>query len=219
MQLATRMIVDESTLPFWAGLINLTKVPLMYRNRFHARARERLDADKKKQVLDYLVKAADNIRFHFKSFRLERLPNGDPSPSTSYGSTGLKNVWPEDVLFQLDWEGWYCYAFRNGEPVTQANAFPHVSLNVDRVVGHDMSNDDWLDSSISGIRVSILEFATTIGHEFAHAMVLLTLDGLPEPRLNEESIIETGFSWENFVFGGTLQKKTGRAVCCSLAQF
>jgi hypothetical protein len=209
LQLATRVITRENTLPFWAGLIDLSSAPTEDQTHFRARAR-RLDADKEKQVLDFLVKAADNIRFHFKDFR--RLHEGHPNRE-AHGATGLQNVEPEDPLFELDWEEWYCYAMRNGEPVVQRNAFAHVWMNVDEIEGQDTSNDNWLDSTVSGVQASIVRCASTIGHEFAHAMVLLTLGGdVPEPRFNGETLSddnETGYSWENFVFGGSLQLNEG----------
>jgi hypothetical protein len=77
-------------------------------------------------------------------------------------------------------------------------------LNVDSLLGCDMSSDDWLDSTVSETRASIIRFAITIGHEFAHAMVEITQNGGPSPRLNDEAVVETGFSWEQFVFGGKL---------------
>jgi hypothetical protein len=168
------------------------------------------------------VKAADNIRFHFKDFR--RLYEGHPNRE-AHGATGLQNVEPEDPLFELDWEEheWYCYAMRNGEAVVQRNAFAHIWMNVDEIEGQDMSNDDWLDSTISGVQASIVRCASTIGHEFAHAMVLLTLGGdVPEPRFNGESLSddkETSYSWENFVFGGSLQLTEGQAVYHLFAKF
>jgi hypothetical protein len=102
---------------------------------------------------------------------------------------------------------------RNGEAVVQKNAFAHVWMNVDEIEGHDMSNDDWLDSTVSGVQASVVTCASTIGHEFAHAMVLLTLGGhVEEPHFNGEALTddnETGYSWENFVFGGSLQINEG----------
>jgi hypothetical protein len=210
LQLATRMITHENTLPFWAGLIDLSEAPQEDKNHFYARAR-RLGADKEKQVLDFLVKAADNIRFHFKSFDL--LPEDHPDGDDAHGFTGIWNVLPGDPLFEMDWEEVHCYAIHNGEPVIQKNAFPHVWLNVDDIEGHDMSNDNWLDSTISGVQASIVMSAAVIGHEFAHAMVLLTLGDVPEePSFNGESLSddnETGYSWEDFVFGGSLKVDEG----------
>jgi hypothetical protein len=152
LQLATRVITHENTLPFWAGLKDLSEAPMEDRTHFHARAR-RLHADKEKQVLDFLVKAVDNIRFHFKDFRC--LHEGHPSKE-AHGATGLQNVEPEHPLFELGWEEEYCYAMRNGEAVVQKNAFAHVWMNVDEIEGHDMSNDHWLDSTVSGIQASIV---------------------------------------------------------------
>lgn len=58
MQLATCIITHESTLPFWAGLIDCavnqaTDVP----RPFHVRARKRLHADKANSVLEFLAES------------------------------------------------------------------------------------------------------------------------------------------------------------------
>jgi hypothetical protein len=47
LQLATRVITHENTLPFWAGLIDLSLAPTEDQPHFRARAR-RLDANKER---------------------------------------------------------------------------------------------------------------------------------------------------------------------------
>lgn len=195
--------VSKAVITIWAGLIDCSEGPEEGKSRFRVRARKKLNANNTKKVLDYLMSTAENIRFHFKSFR--RYKEDDPI-RLSHGFTDYLAVWPEDPAFELDWEKLHCYGWRGGKPTAQAEAFDYMWLNVDRLVGLDMSNNDWLDSTISQLRASILQFAGTIGHEFAHAMVKFTLRERPEPQMNEERITETGYSWENFVFGGTLEE-------------
>jgi hypothetical protein len=69
LQLATRVITHEDTLPFWAGLIDCAKSSKDEEAKeFHVRARKRIDAAKEKEVLDYLTYAAGRIRIHLMSF-------------------------------------------------------------------------------------------------------------------------------------------------------
>ena len=195
MQLATRFITHEDTLPFWAGLMDCSRYKIMDEARpFRARARKRLDADKANRVLEYLTEVANKIRFHFK-----------PLESRKDGYCTFFCIWPHDPNFDPAWTDGYNYAWRDGKPAVEADAFPHVFLNVnDSIAGCDMSNDVWLDWTFVEIRASIFKFATTIGHEFAHAMVDITQNGFPAPRFNEETVVESGFPWEHFVFGGRL---------------
>lgn len=207
MQLATLLITHENTLPFWAGLLDSsTTQPTDVRRPFHVRARKRLSAAKAASVLEFLAtEVASRICFHFRSFAGLR---GGLSSHDLDGCCTIFAIWPDDADFDAAWPEPFNYAWRDGEAVMQADAFPHVFLNVDPLLGCDMSSgsndDDWLDCTISEIRASIFRFAVTIGHEFAHAMVEITQNGGPPPRLNDEAVVETGFSWEDFVFGGRL---------------
>ena len=201
MQLATRIITHEDTLPFWAGLIDCAVNQATDSPRpFYVRARKRLPADKANSVLEFLAGVASSIRFHFKSFK--SFEDQDSHPRDGFCTFLL--IWEDDPNFDPNWPELYNYAWRDGKPVMQADMFPQIFLNVDSLAGCDMSSDDWLDRTVSDIRASILRVAATIGHEFAHAMAEITQDGGPAPRLNDEAVVETGFSWENFVFGGRL---------------
>lgn len=69
MQLATRLITHEDTLPFWAGLMDCSYAGKDGKRKdFVVRARKRLGAAKKKEVLEYLHHVAGRVRTHFKSF-------------------------------------------------------------------------------------------------------------------------------------------------------
>ena len=50
----------------------------------------------------------------------------------------------------------------------------------------------------------MLNFATELCHQFAHAMADISQNGGEGPQFNNEAVIEPGFSFEQFVFGGRL---------------
>jgi hypothetical protein len=201
MQLATRMITHEYTLPFWAGLIDCARPSEDGKRReFNVRARKRLNAAKEKEVLEYLNHAAGRIRIHLKSF-------------SAAGVRVWKTAGLGFVQFFDYWEDPYncdpnqpeaTYGFRDGKPALYKDCFVHMWLNVDQLVYRDLAEDDWDAMTISDMRGSMLQFATTFGHELAHAMVDITQNGRGIPSFNEEMVIETGFSWEHFVLGGRL---------------
>jgi hypothetical protein len=214
LQVATRIITHEDTLPFWAGLIDCARPKVTDGPRpFRVRARKRLDADKANSVLEYLTGVARNIRFHFKSF--ESLDEDELSSVKCNGFCTLFDVGENDPDFDPSWTELYNYVWRDGKLVVQADVFSQIFLNVDAIDACDMSDDDWLDRKVSDIRSSILGFANTIGHEFAHAMADITQNGNRAPHLNDEAVVETGFSWENFVFGGRLDFDDGGGVYCA----
>jgi hypothetical protein len=95
--------------------------------------------------------------------------------------------------------------WQDGKPVTQDTTFAHVNLNLNYLTGYDMSNDDWQKLTVSKLRMNILTGATTLSHEFTHAVIQLSFPDTPEPpQMNDEVVREDGFSFENYVFGGTL---------------
>ena len=107
-------------------------------------------------------------------------------------------------------ESTFC-GWRDGKPVTEDTAFPHIFINLNHIAGYDMSNDDWQKLTVSQLRLSILTGANTICHEFAHAMIKLSFQDMPEPPLmNAEVVREDGFSFENYVFGGILEPREDR---------
>lgn len=67
--------------------------------------------------------------------------------------------------------------------------------------------------TVSDLRNFMLNFAVTLGHEFAHAMADLTQNGQGMPSLNEETVIETGVSWEHFVLSGRLCTDENGSYC------
>jgi hypothetical protein len=105
--------------------------------------------------------------------------------------------------------------WQDGKPITQDTTFAHIFLNLNYVAGYEMSNDDWQKLSISQLRLNILAGASTICHEFAHAVIQLSFPDTPEPpRMNAEVVREDGFSFENYVFGGTLDPNENREGNC-----
>jgi hypothetical protein len=203
LQLATRFITHEDTLPFWAGLLDCarnqaTDVP----RPFRVRARKHLSTEKANSVLEFLsTEVASRIRIHFRSFAL--IPEEFSLHDVDGFCTPFE-ICDEDPNFDPAWSEIFNYAWRDGKPAMEADAFPHIFMNVDEPVGCNTSSDDWLDCTVSEVKASIIGFASTIGHEFAHAVAVITQNGGPPPRLNDEAVIETGCSWEQFVFGGKL---------------
>jgi hypothetical protein len=210
MQLATRIITHEDTLPFWAGLMDFKPPDGDSEDKgFNVRARKRLNAAKKEEVLEYLNHAASRIRFHLKSFSEAGLRE---EIAAGYGFEAYFDYW-EDPYNCDPRQPEATYGFTDGKPALHKDCFVHVWLNVDELVSPDMAEDDWDDVKVSDLRSSMLQFATTLGHEFAHAMADITQNGQGVPGLNEEMVIETGFSWEHFVFGGRLCSDDNGGFC------
>jgi hypothetical protein len=87
--------------------------------------------------------------------------------------------------------------------MTQDTFYPHIFLNLNHMVGYDMSSDDWQKLTVSQLRLSILMGAVTICHEFAHAIIQTHFSDMPSrPHMNAEVVSEDGCSFENYVLGG-----------------
>ena len=147
LQLATRFITHEDTLPFWAGMIDCARPNTTNREGpFRVRARKRLDADKANSVLKYLNGVASNIRFHFRTF--EGLQEKGFS-SHDNGFFTLFDVYERDPDFDPAWTELYNYGWRDGKLIVQADVFAQFLLNVDALEACSMSDDDWLDQKVS----------------------------------------------------------------------
>jgi len=210
MQLATRLITHEDTLPFWAGLIDCSGPDKDGKKKdFVVRARKRLSAAKRKEVLEYLNHAAGLIRIHSKSFS-EAGVQGELA--AGYGFVQSFPYWQDPYNCDPN-QPEATYGFKAGKPALHNDYFVHMWLNVDQLVYSELAEDDWDEMRVSDLRSSMLQFATTLGHEFAHAMVDITQNGQGTPTLNEEMVVETGFSWEHFVFGGRLCTDDKGSLC------
>ena len=99
------------------------------------------------------------------------------------------------------------YAFRDGKPVVEDSRFQHIFMNTRSIKGFDMKSSQWRGLSIWDLQTSIFNTASTLCHEFAHAFMIYHVGR--DAYMNDESISETGFSWENFTFGGVVQSCPG----------
>lgn len=200
MQLATAMITHDDALPFWAGLMDCAKSGKDGEcTRFSVPAGEHLDPAKKQEVLDYLQQATRRIRIHLKSF--DRAEKGVAETCGGFccafpfeqQDSSDKN--PDQPKFYHGWQ--------NG-PALHEDYFAHIYMNMHHLVDFDMWTHDWMSRTASELREAMLRFATTLCYQFAHAMADISQNGGASPHLNDETFIEPGFSWEQFVFGGRL---------------
>lgn len=194
LQLATMLITHDDTLPFWAGLIEAGLGRKDGTESFHVHTRRQLEQSRKEKTLEYLRSFADHIRLHFKVFTGEMA-------SVSGRATVAQLTLPGCDDTEVN-----TCAYRGGEAVIESEdtRFVHMWLNAGLINGFDQSSDKWLSMSIKECKSEIFNTAKVIGHEFAHAMMghfAMTVDLATELFLNEESLAEAGFCWENFVFG------------------
>lgn len=195
LQLATLFITHDDTLPFWDGLIEAGLRRDEKTESFHVHPRRQLDQSRKEKTLEYLRSLADHIRLHFKVFT-------GKMASVSGRATVAQLTLPDCDETEAN-----TCAYRDGEAVIESDdtRFVHMWLNAGLINGFDQSSDKWLSMSIKECKSEIFNTAQVIGHEFAHAMMghfAMTVDLDTELFLNEESLAEAGFCWENFVFGG-----------------
>lgn len=193
-QLATMFITHDDTLPFWAGIIEAGANRDEATRTFHVHPRRHLDKSRKEMTLEHIRNLAEHIRFHFKIFE------GDVA---SMG--GITYV----DTFEDDQEQRKTCAYRNGKAVLEDGdtRFVHIQLNVALMKGFDQSEDEWSRMTINDCRAEIFAMASLIGHEFAHAVMdhfVYKADFTANMFLNEESLAEEGYCWENFVFGGMI---------------
>lgn len=194
LQLASMFITHDDTLPFWAGIIETGANRDEGTRTFHVHPRRHLDKSCKEKTLEHLRNFAEHIRFHFKIFE------GDIA---SMG--GITTV----ETFEDDQGKLKTCAYRNGKTILEDGdtRFVHVRINVGQMNGFDQSSDELSRMTIKECRAEIFATASLIGHEFAHAMMdhfVYTNKLNANVFLNEESLAEDGYCWENFVFGGTI---------------
>ena len=207
LQLASRMITDEGTLPFWAGIINaVTGEGEDAKIAFKVHPRRKLSKTRKEKTLRYLEEVvANNVRFHFKAFR-------DPDGSVDKYTCGVTG--PE-VMSEADPVYWayhndgdvVWYGHRDGVRTHDADPiFPHICINIAtwRVL---RPLQTLRDMTISEIKLQMFHHATTIFHELSHALEfgICGTDKFQMPPLNDETAVETGFALEKFIFGGVVK--------------
>lgn len=211
LQLASRMITDEGTLPFWAGILNaMTGEGEDAKVVFKVHPRRKLNPPCKESTLRYLrEELAANVRFHFKVFRDA---NGDMDPYTC-GTTGAEAMSEADPLyyaFHNDGEVKY-YGHRDGKRTHDDHpVFPHICLNIAQ--WRALWPLEYLDDmTISEIQLEMFHHALTICHELAHALDFRAIDTerFSIAPLNDEVAVETGFALENWLFGGAVKLHVG----------
>jgi hypothetical protein len=202
LQLASRMIEDEGTLPFWAGILNaVTGEGKDAAIAFKVHPRRKLNQVRKERTLRFLREEL-NVRFHFK---VARDAYGDVDEE-SCGVTGpelVSEVDPCYEMYETAEEKW-CYGFRDGKRTLDKGVkFPHVCLNIGK--WRTLQPLETLqDMTVSEIQMEMFTHASDILHELAHAVEHNVVDHgrFRMPPLNDEVAQETGFALEAFTFGG-----------------
>jgi len=205
LQLATKFLTHEDTLPFWAGILDCARGPRQEVARFHVHPRQRLCEARKTETLEQLKGFADEIRIHFREFGEE-----DGAEGTSNGFANNMFVSAKDPDFDpatyfdltcnhlslsaCDCHKGAVYAFRDGKPVVEDSRFQHIFMNTRPIMGFNMRSSQWRGLSIWDLQTSIFNTASVLCHELAHAFMLYHVGR--DAYMNDESISETGFSWE-----------------------
>lgn len=201
MQLATRMITHDNALPLWAGLMDCARSDKedagRSTTRFRACAGERVDAAKKREVLDYLHQAADNIRVHLKPFY-----EGEVETMAGF-CCAFPLEQDDDSGKQPDRPEFY-HGWQDGKPALKEDYFVHLYMDIHLLIDFDMWTNCWRHRTVADLRQAMLQFATALCHQFAHAMADISQNGGESPRFSDEAVVEPGFAWEQFVFGSRL---------------
>jgi hypothetical protein len=193
MQLASRMLVHDSTLPFWAGIVDCLGEDDEVAYQFYAPETEYLSAERKEWVLQHLHGFADRVCFHYKANENHRtlgigVPFGDPDFNKN-----LKQPY---------------FAYKDGKPTIETGLplYANIVLNVSDMHGYDQRTDSWKQCTVSALKREIFTGAKLFRHEIAHALVNYSFGFEEDPVFNEEKMIENGFSLENFLFGGVVRR-------------
>jgi hypothetical protein len=204
-QLATRMILHDDALPFWAGLMDavVDNTAGKPKRSFKVHPRRRLDEAHKQRTLRHLENFASNhVRFHFRVVR-----NYDGSTAPVEGACGPIQVLDDDPSFPTGVGAPKFYAWRDGKPVIIdcRHGFSHITMNLGRFLP-TRPVGQLLDMTISGMKVMMVASAMALCHELAHALEQHNCDQdyLTAPAMNDEMVIETGFFFTNFLHGGVL---------------
>jgi hypothetical protein len=204
LRLASRMITHPQALPFWAGPID-AGIPdggddPRKRAAFTVHPTRPLDPARTEQTLEALERFKDSIRVHFKVFV------GDEVSTDLYND--LQEVKADDPAYK---EGVnQHYAYRDGKATIEINSRPflHVFVNLSRSTSL-RPYEEVMNMTISEMKVDMLLIAKTICHEFAHALDFHYCIYGNQPRMNDELLVDTGKSLEDFLFGGTFARRGG----------
>ena len=176
MQLATKFLTHDDTLPFWAGILDCARGPRQQVARFRVHPRKRLSAVRKAEILEELDKFADEIRVHFREFgdedkaggvSVDRLSvkEGEPDfdPATAVHKT-CDHVYEggHEMFSTCDCPKGPAYAFRDGKPVVEDSRFQHIFMNTKLIKGFNATTHpaEWQDWSIWNLQQTIFSTAS-----------------------------------------------------------
>jgi hypothetical protein len=206
-QLATRMLLHDDALPFWAGLMDAfdhdADGPYI---SFHVNPRRRLSKEDKERTLEHLEDfAAEHIRLHFQARQSD-----DGSMWDCEAETTAEPVLKDDPLYPacIEAREWKFYGWRDGKPiiVDRQQDFAHITINLTRFMP-TRPLEDLLTMTISEMKIRMFCSASTLCHELAHTLEQQNCDHdyFNAPAMNLECVVETGFSFTNFLHGGLLE--------------
>jgi hypothetical protein len=193
LQLASLILVHDDTLPFWAGIVGCLDDDGGIGYQFQAHEREHLPVEQKKWVLEHLEYFANRVRFHYKADEINRTLGIGIDPSDPDWNRNLVKPY---------------FAYKDGKPTIETGMplFANIVLDTSDIDGYDQRADSWKQFTVSALKREIFNGARVLCHEIAHALVNYSFGFEDDPAFNEEKMIETGFSLENFIFGGVMRR-------------
>jgi hypothetical protein len=203
-QLATQMILHDDALPFWAGLMDAVEWGADNANiSFKVHPHRQLDQARKERTLRHLENfAANHIRFHFKARH-----NDDGSLESFEDECEPVRVLDDDPVVATCADAWKYYGWRDGKPtvVHWQQEFSHITMNLAKYLP-TRSLEELLSLTVSDLKVRMVDDAMKLCHELAHALEQHNCDHdfFRAPPMNDEIVVETGFSLQSYLFGGVL---------------
>ncbi|KAM0690182.1 hypothetical protein Q7P36_008949 [Cladosporium allicinum] len=203
-QLATRIIMHDDALPFWAGLMDAVNWDAGKANiSFKVHPRRHLDQAHKERTLRHLENfAASHIRLHFKARE-----NDDGSIESFEGECEPVKILDDDPMIPTCVGADKYYGWRDGKPtiVHRQQEFPHITINLAKFL-LTRPLEELLSMTISDLKVGMVDDAMKLCHGLAHALEQHDFDHdhFRPPPMNDEIVIETGFSLQAYLFGGIL---------------
>jgi hypothetical protein len=199
LQLASQMITHPQTLPFWAGLIDAPVLAgVDNRAAFEVHPTRLLEPARQARTLKALENFANSIRVHFKDFVYE----GTITPEVS-GYAPIEYVRKTDPYYREDVAQYY--AWRDDRTTIESGSPPFLHLFINLRESQCLRPYEALmGMTITDMKVDMFGIASTICHEFSHALEQHYCDRFDRmPRMNDELLVETGYSLEAFLYGGT----------------
>jgi hypothetical protein len=193
-QLATRMILHDDALPFWAGLMDAVDWNADTANvSFKVYPRRHLDQAHKARTLQHLENfAANHVRFHFKARHKD-----DGSLESFEGECEPVRVLDDDPVVATCAGAMKYYGWREGKPtiVHRQQEFSHITINLAKFLP-TRPLEDLLSMTVTDLKVRMVDDAMKLCHELGHALEQHNCDHdyFRPPPMNDEIVVETGFS-------------------------